>query len=159
MTAVSPAGRRRLCALSLTVLVLVGGCAAPGAAAELRLAGLAGGALAESDLASGDHVLLFFAGWSPRCRDIVERSDAVHGAWNSKARVALVDFQEKPAEVRKFFGGRSPKAPIYLDGDGAFAKKYSVTQLPFVLVFRGGEGVARGRLDDRTDGLIRDALR
>lgn len=145
--------------------VLVGGLMAGGATAtwsqreSLRLAGLSGGALSEADLSRGNHVLIFFAGWSPRCRDVVERANALQGEIGGGARFALIDFQESAADVRQFLSGKSPRAPVYLDQEGAFSKKYSVTQLPYVLVFRDGEVKARGRLDDGAAGLVRNALR
>lgn len=146
------------------VPLLVGGLVAGGVSMAwgqrepLRLPGLSGGALSEADLSRGDHVLVFFAGWSPRCRDVVERANALQGAVGG-ARYALIDFQEPAAKVREFLRGKSPRATVYLDEEGAFSKKHSVTQLPYVLVFRDGEVRARGRLDDRATGLVRNALR
>lgn len=147
------------------VSALIGGMAAAGVVPvrgqqpPLRLPGLAGGALSEADLARGNNVLVFFAGWSPRCRDVVDRANALSADLGRSARVALIDFQESPADVRSFLRDKSPKTPVYLDEEGAFSKKHSVTVLPYVLVFRDGEVRARGSLDDRAGSLVRDALR
>lgn len=125
---------------------------------EWRLPGLAGGALSSGDVASGTTIVLLFAGWSPRCQDIVERSNRIVSKWGGRARVALVDFQEETAEVQGFLAGKDPQAPVYLDGDGAFAKRYALANLPGLLLLRDGAVLYSGRLPDDADRLIEDGL-
>lgn len=127
---------------------------------SLRLPALdGGGELQESRLTSGDAtILIFWASWSPRCRDIVERSNAIADRWQDKARVVTVNFQEAPAEVRRFLRGQSARVPVYLDEEGRFAKKHSVTTLPSLLVYAGGELVYQGRLPADADRVIGEAL-
>jgi thiol-disulfide isomerase/thioredoxin len=158
-----PSSRAWIRAVGVFALIagLAGGSPAPTGAQQqaLRLPGLSGGELTEADLGRGSSVLVLYAGWSPRCRDVVDRANALHQEWGNSARVAMINFQESPEEVRAFLRDKSPRSPVYLDRDGAFAKKHSVTQLPFVLVFRDGEVKARGRLDDGAGGLVGNALR
>lgn len=150
----------KMVAATALVAGLAVGAPALGQEETLRLPGLTGGALSERELDSGQSVLVFFAGWSPRCRDVVERTNAIENAWGRRSRVALINFQESRAAVQTFVGrGAAPRAPVYLDADGAFSKKHSVTHLPYVLIFRDGEVKGRGRLDDRADAMIRQALR
>ncbi len=123
-----------------------------------RLPGLAGGTLTSGDVASGTTIVVLFAGWSPRCQDVVERSNRIVSKWGGRARVALVDFQEETAEVQGFLAGKDPQAPVYLDGDGAFAKRYALTNLPGLLLLRDGAVLYSGRLPDDADRLIEDGL-
>lgn len=133
--------------------------AAPAAAQEeWRLAGLAGGALTASDLAHGDSILVLWAGWSPHCADIVERSNRLVAKWGGRARVILVDFQEEPGEVTAFLAGKQPRAPVYLDSSGSFAKRYALANLPGLLLLRDGAVLYAGRFPDDADRLIEDGL-
>lgn len=125
---------------------------------EWRLPGLAGGALTSGDVANGTTIVVLFAGWSPRCQDVVERSNRIVSKWGGRARVALVDFQEETAEVQGFLAGKDPQAPVYLDGDGAFAKRYALANLPGLLLLRDGAVLYSGRLPDDADRLIEDGL-
>jgi thiol-disulfide isomerase/thioredoxin len=139
-----------------TVLVGPGPLFAQGG---LRLPGLDQGELREGDFDSGTTILIFWATWSPRCRDIVERSNAVAGRWQGQARIALVDFQETPEEVRAFLADQRPAVPVYLDQDGRLAKKHAITTLPSLLILRDGRVVFQGRLPADVDQAIREALR
>jgi hypothetical protein len=73
--------------------------------------------------------------------------------------VITVDFQEDRAAVERFLAGKSLAAPVFLDSDGAFSKKYAVATLPGLLVVKEGQAVYRGKLPDDPDRTIADALR
>jgi thiol-disulfide isomerase/thioredoxin len=164
MSARFPPGRSRAAVLGtllLGALLLVAALAFGGPAAaqdDWRLPGLSGGALTAGDVASGTTIVVLWAGWSPRCQDIVERSNRLVGKWGGRARVVLVDFQEEAGEVKAFLAGKDAQAPIYLDGDGAFAKRYALANLPGLLVLRDGAALYAGRLPDQPDSLIDDKL-
>ena len=124
-----------------------------------RLPGLDGGALTEGDVASGGTVLVVWAGWSPRCRDIVERANGIAADVGGRARVATVNFQETPEEARGFLAGKNLRVPVYLDRDGSFAKRHRVSTLPGLVVYRDGEVRYAGKLPDDPGPTIDDALR
>ena len=125
----------------------------------LRLPGLRGGELNSAALGRGTHVLVVWASWSPRCRDIAERIEAIEGRWGSRARVASVDFQEEPKAVEAFLRGKSLQSPVYLDRDGEFSKSLEVTTLPGLVVVRDGQVRFQGRLPADVDALLEDLLR
>jgi thiol-disulfide isomerase/thioredoxin len=122
-----------------------------------RLRGLGGGSLAPSDLATGNSVIVVWAGWSPRCRDIQQQVASLKSEIGG-ARLLTVNFQEEEAAVREFLGGKSFPAPIYLDTDGAFARQHQVTALPGLVVYRQGEVVYQGKYPTDPAGLIRSKL-
>jgi thiol-disulfide isomerase/thioredoxin len=132
--------------------------AAPGAVQGLRLHGLQGEQLAESDLAQGTSIVVVWASWSPRSRDIVERVNPIAQRWGGRARVVTVNFQEETPAVRGFLTGKSLAVPVFLDSDGAFAKKYAVATLPGLLVVRDGQVVYRGKLPDDPDRTLTELL-
>jgi thiol-disulfide isomerase/thioredoxin len=143
-------------------VLLLSGLLAPAAAraqADVRLPGLAGGELTSADLASGATIVVVWASWSPRCRDIVERANAIAGRWGGEARVVTVDFQESPEEVRRFLEGKSLRPPVYLDRDGEFSKAHAVATLPGLVVFKDGAAKYQGKLPADADGAIAGALR
>jgi thiol-disulfide isomerase/thioredoxin len=119
-----------------------------------RLPGLEGGSLGAADVAGGATVMVLFAGWSPHCREIVARSNALVQRWSDRARVVLVDFQEEPAEVSAFLAGKGARARVFLDADGTFAKRHRVTTLPGLVVYRDGAVVFQGRLPDDPDAEL-----
>lgn len=125
----------------------------------VSLPGLNGGALTSADLAKGTHVLVVWATWSPRCRDIVPRVNELAGKLGARARVATVNFQEEPAPIEAFLAGKSLQAPVYLDKSGDFSKAHAVTTLPGLVIYRDGEVLFQGRLDTdanaQVDSLIR----
>lgn len=148
-------------AASLMALLLVSFLAAPPASGQGRgftLEGLAGGQVQQKDLDQGAVIVVVWASWSPRGKDIVSRVDSIQNRWGSQARVIMVNFQEDAAAVESFLGGKRPKAAIYLDRDGAFSKKYSVTHLPGLLIFKDGVTAFSGKLPSDPDSLIAQTL-
>ncbi len=121
------------------------------------LSGLDGGKL-DFDSLSGDVVVIVWASWSPKCRDIVERINAIEK--QTKARVVSVVFQEDAGDVRAFLTN-SPKmrAPVYLDEDGSFSKQHHVTALPGLLIYKDGNAAFRGKLPSDPGSLISRTLR
>lgn len=152
---------RRLLKTSLIVALLsITLQSAPGNAQPrgFRLEGLGGGELTAGDLDQGTTVVVVWASWSPRCRDIVARTRALGEKWGDRARVITVDFQEDPEAVRAFLQGQKMNAPVYLDEDGAFSKRYAVTHLPGLLVFQDGQTRFSGRLSRDPDTIISQSL-
>lgn len=156
-----PRSHRTRAAVAAAALALAFGLAADTARAQggFRLPGLRGGQLTEQDLASGATVIVVWASWSPRCRDIVERTNALAERWGGRARVVTVDFQEEAAEVERFLSGKELRAPVYLDGDGEFSKANAIATLPGLIVVRDGQARYRGKLPADPDAAITDALR
>ncbi|MBZ0111085.1 MAG: redoxin domain-containing protein [Thermoanaerobaculia bacterium] len=122
-----------------------------------RLRGLEGGSLAPADLTSGNTVIVVWAGWSPRSRDIREKVASLKSEVGN-ARLLTVNFQEEESAVREFLGGKSFPAPIYLDTDGAFARQHQVTNLPGLVIYRQGEVVYQGKYPSDPAGLVRTKL-
>jgi thiol-disulfide isomerase/thioredoxin len=125
---------------------------AQGRAVELH--GLNGGKLTEAALQSGVSIVVVWASWSPRCRDIVDRLNALDGRWGAQASVVSVNFQEERPAIEQFLAGQNLKVPVFIDGRGAFAKQYAVTTLPGLLIYKDGEVAYRGKLPNDTDALI-----
>jgi thiol-disulfide isomerase/thioredoxin len=156
------APRAALSALAValaTVAALIPFAVEARAAQGVRLPGLGGGELTDGDLARGNHVLVVWASWSPRCRDIVERVNGIHSHWGDRARVATIDFQEDPAEVERFLRGKGLAVPVYLDRDGDFSKSMAITWLPGLLVYRDGRVAYQGRLPSDPASVLDEALR
>lgn len=156
-------GRERTNAQWLTIgltMALVAGAlllAARPAATQgsaVRLPGMSGGELTEEVLLSRDSVVIVWASWSPRCRDVVERINAIDSRWGSQARVVSVNFQEERPAIEQFLAGKGLKAPVFLDARGAFAKQHAVTTLPGLLIYKGGEVAYSGKLPADADALI-----
>lgn len=145
--------RLRVAVLLLPLLL------APGAAGQrIVLPGLDGGRLTSADLARGTTILVVWASWSPRCRDVVPRVNAVADKWSGRARVATVVFQEEAEAVRKFLAGKKLKVPVYLDASGSFSKEHAVTTLPGLLIIKDGRDALRGKLPANPDPVIERAL-
>lgn len=125
---------------------------------DVELAGLDGGTLKEAQLLEGASIVVIWASWSPRCRDIVERANGLHAKWNARAKVLTVDFQEEPGAIREFLSGQRLRPPVFLDRNGAFSKKNAVTTLPGLLIYKDGRVLYRGKLPDDADSLISQVL-
>ena len=148
---------RFLLCLPLLLLKALPATPLPASDEPPALEALDGEPLTASDLEQGTTLLVVWASWSPRCRDVAPRIDRLAETWSASARVASVVFQEEPATVRAFLGG-SPRVPVYLDASGDFCKRHRVTTLPMLLVFSGGELAFRGKLSANPDPLIRRVL-
>jgi thiol-disulfide isomerase/thioredoxin len=128
------------------------------AQSEIELPGLDGGTLTAADLAKGRVVLVVWASWSPKCRDIVQRVNDLDEKWRGRARLVTVNFQEDRSEVAAYLQGQM-RAATYLDSDGAFAKAHAVATLPGLVVYVEGRPVYQGRLPaDGGDSLLADLL-
>jgi thiol-disulfide isomerase/thioredoxin len=148
---------RRAAAALLAVLVL--GPAAAALAQEIHLASLAGERLSDADLARGTTIVVVWASWSPRSRDVVERVQPLAGKWGARARVLTVDFEEERPAIESFLAGRTFGVPVFLDTDGAFSKKYAIATLPGLLVLKDGKSLYHGKLPEDPDSVIAAALR
>jgi thiol-disulfide isomerase/thioredoxin len=131
----------------------------PAAAQDVRLRDLQGDALAETDLAQGATILVIWTSWSPHSRNIVERVNPLVQRWRGQARVVTVNFQEDRPAVEGFLSGKGMAAPVFLDPDGSFSKKYKVTTLPCLLILKDGQVVYNSRLPDNPEPVIAEVLR
>jgi thiol-disulfide isomerase/thioredoxin len=122
------------------------------------LEGLQGGGLGPGDFDQGVVIAVVWASWSPHCRNIVNQVNGIADRWGSQARVIMVDFQEEKPDVEAFLAGKRPKASVYLDKSGAFSKKYSVTNLPGMVIFRDGTAAFSGKLPRNPDSVISQTL-
>lgn len=147
---------RRWAAALLAVATLA--AALPAAAQDVRLQGLGGERLVESDLARGTTIVVVWASWSPRSRDIVARVTPLVQRWNGRARVVTVNFQEDRSAVEGFLAGKSFGTTVFLDPDGSFSKKYAMATLPGLLIIKDGQVVYRGKLPDDPDRVIGEFL-
>lgn len=161
-----PPSRRSLsrqpAAAGLVVAALLAGLTLgvpPASAQEVHLVGLGSERLGDADLAQGTMIVVVWASWSPRSRDIVERVRPLAGRWGPRAKVVTVDFEEERPAVEAFLAGRSLGAPVFLDTDGVFSKKYAIATLPGLLVLKEGKSVYHGKLPEDPDRLIADLLR
>ena len=128
-------------------------------AQPVSLSCLGGERLSDADLARGATIVVVWASWSPRSRGIVERVSPLAGRWGGRARVLTVNFQENADAVQGFLAGRSFGAPVCLDSDGAFSKKYNIATLPGLLVVKDGQVAYRGKLPEDADRVIEELLR
>jgi len=145
----------RSAALTLATGLIAAGALAAG---DVRLPGLHGGQLTSAELAKGDTVVVVWASWSPRCRDIVDRVNAIQSKWGARARVVAVDFQEDSSKIEEFLRGKNLAVPVYLDSDGAFSKSMAVTSLPGLVVFHGGNPTYQGKLPADVDATLTAAF-
>jgi len=130
----------------------------PATAQEIHLASLASEHLGDAELAQGTVIVVVWATWSPRSRDIVERVKPLAAHWGPRAKVVTVDFEEDRPAIEAFLAGKSLGAPVFLDSDGVFSKKYAIATLPGLLVLKEGKSVYHGKLPDDPDRLITDLL-
>jgi len=127
-------------------------------ARQYQLEGLGGGKLGASDLSKGAVIVVVFASWSPRGKDVVNQTNQIYDQWGKQAKVIMVDFQEDRSDVEAFLQGKSSKAPVYLDQDGSFSKRYSVTHLPGLLILKDGSAAFSGRLTKDSNAVISQTL-
>lgn len=144
-------------AMLAAVLLLALVAPAP-AQPNVRLPGLHGGQLTGAELARGVTVVVVWASWSPRCRDIVERTNALAGRWGGRARVVAVNFQEDSSAIEAFLRDKNLAVPVFLDRDGEFSKAHAVTALPGLVVFQDGAARYQGKLPADPDATLRQIL-
>lgn len=158
-----PAGRNLVPRLGMAVLALVLALAIGASdalrAQEISLGCLGGARLKESDMARGTTIVVVWASWSPRSRDIVQRVQPLASRWGDRARVLTVNFQEDGPAAERFLAGRDLGAPVCLDPDGAFSRKYNVATLPGLLIVKDGQVAYRGKLPDDVDRVVAGLLR
>jgi thiol-disulfide isomerase/thioredoxin len=159
MNTASSASRRTAATVLAAALALLAALPAASRAEDVSLSCLGGTRLSDADLTRGTTIVVVWASWSPRSRDIAERVGPLSGRWGSRARVVTVDFQEERPAVERFLAGKSLGAPVCLDPDGAFSRKYNVATLPGLVVFKDGQVVHRGKLSDDADQVIAGLLR
>lgn len=133
---------------------LLAGWARVSSAQEIVLSCLGGERLAEGDMSHGLNIVVVWASWSPRSRDIVQRVNPIASRWKGSARVSTVNFQEEAKTVESFLAGKGFGAPICLDPDGVFSHKYNVANLPGLLVVKDGSVLYHGKLPDDPDRVI-----
>jgi thiol-disulfide isomerase/thioredoxin len=131
----------------------------PVAAQEIHLTSLAGERLSDADLARGATIVVVWASWSPRSRDVVQRVQPLAGRWGARARVLTVDFEEERPAIESFLAGKALGVPVFLDTEGTFSKKYAIATLPGLLVLKDGKSLYHGKLPDDPDSIIAAALR
>ena len=157
----NPAVRTWLCRLVVAVLLAAVGAGVPSAYGQqgsFRLQGLKGGELRPADLNQGVVIMVVFASWSPRSRNIVPQVNAIVDRWGGQARVVMVSFQEDAATVESFLSGKRPKATVYLDQEGDFSKSYAVTHLPSLLILKDGATGFSGKLPRDPDSIISQTI-
>jgi thiol-disulfide isomerase/thioredoxin len=155
----SPMSRRMAVAILAAALALPLLSPAASRAEDVDLSCLPGGRLSDADLGRGTSIVVVWASWSPHSRDIAGRVSSLASRWGGRARVVTVDFQEERPAVERFLAGKSFGAPVCLDPDGTFSRKYNVATLPGLVVFKDGQVVLRGKLPDDADQVISDLLR
>lgn len=141
------------------ILLAVGSLTRFASAQEVTLSCLGGERLSEADLARGATIVVVWASWSPRSRDIVQRVNPIAARWSGSARVVTVNFQEERQAVEGFLAGKGLGVPVCMDPDGVFSRKYNVATLPGLLVIKDGQVAYRGKLPDDADRMIADLLR
>lgn len=149
---------RRLTAAALVLGLSLAVPAPPAFAQDIRLQGLRGESLADADLGRGTTIVVVWASWSPRSRDIVSRVNPLASRWGGRARVITVNFQEDRGAVDSFLAGKNLGAAVFLDPDGSFSKKYAMATLPGLLIIKDGQVVYRGKLPDDPDRVIGEFL-
>jgi hypothetical protein len=150
---------RNISRVLVLALGLLSGLARVSAAQEISLSCLGGERLGESDMARGTSIVVVWASWSPHSRDVVQRVNPIASRWNGSARVMTVNFQEERKTVESFLAGKSFGTPVCLDPDGLFSRKYSVANLPGLLVVKDGKVLFHGKLPDDPDRVIAELLR
>ena len=146
---------------TLAALLMLAALAAPPARAQRggdSIRGLNGGTLSLDQLQRGDAIVVFWASWSPRCRDIVDRVNPIHAKWSGRADVSTVNFQESSEAIQAFLAGKRLQAPVYLDDRGTFSRKHAITDLPGLVIYKDGKVAYQGKLPGDVDQLIAQHL-
>lgn len=125
---------------------------------SLTLPGLRGGELTEAELSRGTVVVVLWASWSPRGRDVASRTNELATKLEGSARVVAVNFQEDQATAESFAAEHPFRVPVYLDQEGSLARRYRLTQLPGLLVLSDGESKFAGALPADAAQTVRDVL-
>lgn len=147
------------CALALLFAFSGVGTVAAEAQQGGSLPGLGGGQLTAADLAQGTQIVIVWASWSPRCRDISPRVNDLVQKVSSLGRVVTVNFQEEAPVITEFVRQHPLQAPVFLDRDGEFSKGHAVTTLPGLVVMRKGEVLFQGPLAADAEAQIQGLLR
>jgi thiol-disulfide isomerase/thioredoxin len=142
----------------LALLLLAGLARSAGAQDVAGLSCLGGQRLSDGDLSRGTTIVVVWASWSPRSRDIVQRVNPIASRWGGNARVVTVNFQEERPAVEGFLAGKGLAAPVCLDADGVFSRKYNVATLPGLLVVKDGQVAFHGKLPDDAERVIAELL-
>jgi len=151
-------GLTRAFALAVVLAMLVT-VPVMGQAASYKLPALDGAReLTPKTLSEGATILVVWASWSPRCRDITDRVDAINTKWRDRANVVTINFQEKSDDIRAALAKDKMPVPVYLDENGAFSKMHAVTTVPHVLVYVDGKKVHSQRLTRDIDQVIASKL-
>ena len=140
--------------ICLALLAVVSAGASMAQDRDVALPGLDGGQLSEADLSRQATIVVIWASWSPRSRDIVQRVNQIQADWGKSARVVTIDFQEDRSTIKDFLAGKNLTVPVYLDSKGVFSKKHAVTTLPGILIYSDGQLAHRGRLPRDANALI-----
>lgn len=156
----APRGARRgVVAAAVALSLLAPALVTLAQGGNLRLSGLHGEVFDEASLSQGTTIVVVWASWSPRCRDIVDRVAAVQRGWGGKARVITVSFNEDRKAVEDFLAAKAMPVPVFLDSDGGFSKKHAVTTLPGLLVFKDGATAYGGKLPEDPASVLDGILR
>ena len=113
---------------------------------------------AESDRFKGFNVGVLWASWSPKCRDVRARLAELESVVDG-VRILSVSYQEEESAAAAFAREGQIRGPVYLDRDGAFARRIGLATLPAFVVYRDGSVLLRGRFGSDSAAQIAAALR
>ena len=148
----------RLLALLALLAALLPAAEPRALAQSFELNGLQGERLTAADLDRGVTLVVVWASWSPRSRNLAARVNPLAEQFHGRARVVTVNFQEERATVENFLTGKPLSVPVFLDPDGLFSKTHSITTLPGLLIVKDGRTVYHGKLPEDPDRVILDAI-
>lgn len=145
---------RVIAGLAVLGMLTLGAQPAISQGGAVRLTGMDGRQLSEETLESGVSIVVIWTSWSPRCRDIVRRVNAIEESWGKQARIVTVNFQEERAAIESFLSADPMSTPVFMDGNGAYSKKHAVTTLPGLVIYKDGKVAYHGKLPNDADVLI-----